>query len=79
MWKTFSMKIGGCVKNAPSYLPAQSDQINRCKKKFLLAKHYFCPQITGVYMLKKIEFFRFFEHVKKNSIKIGELVEDDYT
>ncbi len=25
MWKKCSLKIGGFVKNAPSYLPAQSD------------------------------------------------------
>ncbi len=25
IWKRFSMKIGGFVKNAPSYLPGQSD------------------------------------------------------
>ncbi len=43
-------------------------QISRCKKKlFFLANHNFRPQITecGVYMLKKIENYRFFEHVKK--------------
>ncbi len=43
-------------------------QINRCMKKlFLLANHYFHPEITGVGHVhaEKIEIFRFFEHVKK--------------
>ncbi len=56
-------------------------QISRCKKKFFLSQiTTFALKIRwqGLYMLKNIENFRFFEHVKKVSNKIGELVEDDY-
>ncbi len=58
------MKIGGWVKNAPN----NSTQINRCNKKlFVLANHYFHPQITGIWPVAVHFFdtFRFFKHVKK--------------
>ncbi len=54
MWKKFYMKIGGFVKNAPSYLPAQFDSNKSLYEEVIfLANHNFCPQITecGVYML----------------------------
>ncbi len=75
MWEEKkSMKIGGFVKNAPSYLPAQSDSNNSLQEEvFFLQINTFALKLRN--KLKIIDFSNMW---KKFSIKIGELIETDY-
>ncbi len=79
MWKNYAVKIGECIKNAPSYLPVQSD--SNKKKLFFSQITTFALKIRGKSCTcsKKLKFFEFSNMWKKFPIKIGELVDDDYT
>ncbi len=80
--KGFLWKLVGLSRMLPVTFQHNPTQINRCKKKlFFLVNQYFHPQIRGRACTcwkerKKIDFANMW---KRFSIKIGELVEDDYT
>ncbi len=72
----------GLLRTRPVTFYRNLTQISRCEKKL------FFKQITTftlknmevrLYIQKKTEIFRVFEHMKKVFNKIGELVEDDGT
>ncbi len=45
--KYFLWELVGLSRMLPVTFQRNPTQINRCKKKFFLANHYFRPQITG--------------------------------
>ncbi len=66
--KSVRWKLVGLLRMLPVTFQGNPTQISRCKKKlFFWQITTFAPKLQcgGVYMLKKSENYRFFEHVKK--------------
>ncbi len=83
MWKKFSIKIGGFIKNAASYVPGQSNSNMLLQEEVILfSKSILSPSKyggTACTCSKKPKILDFLNMWKKFSIKIGELAENNST
>ncbi len=82
MWKRFYIKLVGLFRMLAVTFQCNPTQINRCKKKlFFWQITTFAPRLQGAVCTcwKKLKIIDFSNMWKKCSIKIGELVETDYT
>ncbi len=78
--KSFIWKLVGLSRMLPGTFQRNPTQISRCKKKLFFLTT-FAPRLQGAVCTcwKKLKIIDFSNMWKKFSIKIGELVETDYT